>query len=245
MSDLYGHGTHVAGMIAGSGVGSLGGSDPAYVGMAPGANIISLRVLGPDGSGNVSTVIDAINWTIANKNKFQIRVINLSLGHPATSSYLTDPLALACERAVKAGIVVVSAAGNLGKADDGTPIVGAIVSPGDTPGALTVGASNTKGSVARSDDIMATYSSRGPVGDPDDPSSWLIKPDLVAPGNKITSDGAPGSYLWNTYPTLQVDGANGGAYITLSGTSMATAVVSGAVAASLLPGRAVALPPPK
>src|SRR5262249_29550177 len=93
MVDEYGHGTHVAGIIAGSGAGSQGGDGP-YYGMAPGANIVSLRVLGADGSGNVSTVIDAINWTIANKDKFKIRVINLSLGHPATSSYTDDPLAL-------------------------------------------------------------------------------------------------------------------------------------------------------
>src|SRR5262249_22218435 len=98
MVDEYGHGTHGAGIIAGSGAGSNGD----YLGMAPGANIVSLRVLGADGSGNVSTVIDAINWAINNKNKFNIGVINLSLGHPANSSYKDDPLALACERAVKA-----------------------------------------------------------------------------------------------------------------------------------------------
>ena len=167
--DTYGHGTHVGGIIAGSGKGSRGAEGGAYIGMAPGANLISLRVLGTDGSGYVSDVIKAIDWTIRNRDRFNIRVINLSLGHPATTAYSDDPLARAVERAVANGIVVVCSAGNLGKTDDGTPIVGAIVSPGDTPGALTVGALNTHGTVARSDDSMATYSSRGPVGDPDDP----------------------------------------------------------------------------
>ncbi len=228
--DTYGHGTHVGGIIAGSGAGSRGATGGAYIGMAPGANLISERVLGTDGSGYVSDVLLAIDWAIRNKNKFNIQVINLSLGHPATTAPGDDPLAKAVERAVANGIVLVCSAGNLGKTDDGTPIVGGIVSPGDTPGALTVGALNTHGTVARSDDTIATYSSRGPVGDPDQPSSWQLKPDLVAPGNAIVSDGNPGSYLWDNYPTQRVIGANGGNYMMLSGSSMAAAVVSGAVA---------------
>jgi serine protease AprX len=178
----------------------------------------------------VSAVIDAINWSIKNKDKWNIRIINLSLGHPATTSYSLDPMAKAVERAVKAGIVVCASAGNLGKTDDGTPVIGGIVSPGYTPGAVTVGALNTHGTVARDDDGVATYSSRGPVGNPDVPSTWEIKPDLVAPGNAIVSVGSPSSYLWSHYPTLQVYGSNGGTYLKLSGASMATAVTSGAVA---------------
>ena len=116
--------------------------------MAPGASLISLKVLGADGTGYVSDVIGAIDWAIANKNKFGIRVINLSLGAPSSGSYGDDPMAKAVERAVNAGIVVIASGGNLGKLPDGTPLVGAIVSPGYTPGALTVGALNNKGTVA-------------------------------------------------------------------------------------------------
>ena len=238
--DTYGHGTHVAGIIAGSGAGSRGADGGAYIGMAPATGLISIRVLGTDGSGLVSDVIKGIEWSVKNKDKFNIRAINLSLGHPATSLYKDDPLAKAVERAVANGIVVICSAGNLGKTEDGTPIVGGIVSPGDTPGALTVGSLNTHGTVARSDDGVTTYSSRGPVGDPDQPSTWELKPDVVAPGNAIVSAEAPGTYLWDNYPSQRVFGANGGTYMMLSGSSMAAAVVSGAVA-QLLAGESEAL----
>src|SRR5690606_37606196 len=112
----------------------------------------------------------------------------------------------------------------------GTPVIGMVVSPGFTPGALTAVALNTKGTVLRSDDGVATYSSRGPVGDPDDQSTWIIKPDLVAPGNAIVSAGAQGSHLWDYYPSRRVIGECGGTSLVLSGSSMATAVTSGAVA---------------
>ncbi|MEO7191204.1 MAG: S8 family serine peptidase [Vicinamibacterales bacterium] len=230
VDDRYGHGTHVAGIIAGSGGGSRTSDGNSYVGMAPGAELISLRVLAADGTGYVSDVIEAIEWAVANQTRFRIRVLNLSLGHPATSAAADDPLAQAVERAVASGLVVVCSAGNLGKTADGTQVVGGVVSPGYTPGALTVGALNTRGTVARSDDGVASYSSRGPVGDPFDPSSWQIKPDVVAPGNAITSTGAVGSTLWESWPERRVAGTSGGAYLTLSGSSMATAVVSGAVA---------------
>lgn len=229
-SDEYGHGTHVAGIIAGSGAGSRTAEGSQHVGMAPGAELLSLRVLAADGTGRVSDVIAALEWVLANKDAQKIRVVNLSLGHATTNDYRDDPLGRAVERLVRAGIVVVSSAGNLGKTEDGTPVIGMVVSPGFTPGALTVGALNTKGTVLRSDDGVATYSSRGPVGDPDDPSTWIIKPDLVAPGNAIVAAGAQGSYLWENYPSRRVIGENGGTYLTLSGSSMATAVTSGAVA---------------
>src|SRR5690606_2544585 len=96
--------------------------------------------LGADGTGTVSGVIDAIDWTIANKERYRIRVLNLSLGHVTTNDYRDDPLGQAVERAQRAGLVVVASAGNWGQTEDGTPLVGAIVSPGFTPGALTVGA---------------------------------------------------------------------------------------------------------
>ena len=228
--DGYGHGTHVAGTIAGSGAGSRSQDGSQYVGMAPGAELISLKVLGKDGTGTVSGVIEAIEYAVANKERQKIHVINLSLGHSTTNDYRDDPLGQAVERAVRAGLVVVASAGNLGKTEDGTPVIGAVVSPGFTPGALTVGALNTRGTVARSDDGVATFSSRGPVGDPDVPATWEIKPDLVAPGNAIVAAGAQNSYLWDNFPSRRVVGPTGGTYLTLSGSSMATATVSGAVA---------------
>ena len=228
--DLYGHGTHVAGIIAGSGAGSRTADGSRHVGMAPGAELLSLRVLSGDGTGRVSDVIAAIEWAIENRARHRIRVLNLSLGHATTSDYRDDPLGQAVERAVRAGLVVVASAGNFGQTEDGVPVVGAVVSPGFTPSALTVGAVDTRGTTVRSDDEVAFYSSRGPVGDPDAPETWIIKPDVVAPGHAIVAPGAENSYLWTNYPSRRVIGESGGTYLVLSGSSMATAVVSGAVA---------------
>ena len=228
--DVFGHGTHVASVIAGSGAGSRGKDGADYIGMAPGAELVSLRVLDGDGFGLVSDVVLALEWAIKNKDRYRLRVVNLSLGLATKESYRTAPMALAVERAVASGLVVCASAGNYGKLEDGTPIVGVIVSPGHTPGALTVGALNTRGTVPRWDDAIASYSSRGPVGDPDDESTWELKPDLVAPGNAIIGASVPDSYLWNRLADRHVIGASGGTYLTMSGASMATAVVSGAVA---------------
>ena len=216
--DRFGHGTHVAGIIAGNDTGD-------YAGIAPGAHIVSLRVLGSDGSGDTSDVINAIDWAIDHKSQFALRIINLSLGHPVFESYRDDPLCQAVRRAVDAGMVVVAAAGNLGKTDDGRPIVGGVISPGNSPAALTVGALNTLATATRSDDVMATYSSRGPTM-----IDGVLKPDVSAPGNKIAGPAAPGAYLTATYPERIVSGQGSQAYIELSGTSMAAGVVSGAVA---------------
>ena len=127
--DAFGHGTHVASLIAGSGAGSRGSDGAAYIGMAPGAELVSLRVLGADGFGLVSDVVLAIEWAIKNKDRYRLRVVNLSLGLATKESYRTAPMALAVERAVAAGLVVVASAGNYGKLEDGTPIVGVVVSP--------------------------------------------------------------------------------------------------------------------
>ncbi len=228
--DLYGHGTHLAGIIAGSGRGSRTIDGSQYIGVAPGAAIVSLKVLGADGTGYVSDVIAAIEFAVANRQLLGIRVLNLSLGMAPSGSYRDDPMAHAVERAREAGLVVVASAGNMGKTSSGDPIVGAVVSPGYTPGALTVGALNTRGTLSRADDAVASYSSRGPVGNPDEPSTWELKPDLVAPGNALISTAAVGSWIWETFPERHVIGERGGAYLTLSGSSQAAAVVAGAAA---------------
>ena len=225
--DEYGHGTHVAGIVAETGDG--------HTGMAPGANLINLRVLRADGSGRTSDVIDAIDWAIAHRQQFNIRVINLSLGRPVFESYLDDPLCQAAQRAIDAGIVVIAAAGNFGKTDDGRAVVGGIIAPGNTPEVLTVGAINTRGTAQRSDDMMATYSSRGPTA-----LDGVFKPELAAPGNRIVAASAPGDYLARR---IRSGSRRPGhtSYIELSGTSMAAAVVSGA-AALLLEARPTLTP---
>src|SRR6185437_11868518 len=157
--DDYGHGTHVAGMIK----NKDDKSDARYRSVAHGSKLIGMKVLADDGSGYTSTVIDAIEFAIANKEKLKIAVINLSLGHPIYEPAATDPLVQAVERAVDAGIVVVVAAGNNG-GDPVTHQVGyaGINSPGNAPSAITVGAFDMTGTADRSDDTIPWYSSRGP-----------------------------------------------------------------------------------
>jgi subtilisin family serine protease len=152
-------------------------------------------------------------------------VINLSLGHSVTEPCATDPLCEAVGRAYAAGIVVVAAAGNHGMTADGHTILGGITSPGNSPVAITVGAVNTWGTARRNDDTIATYSSRGPTE-----YDFTMKPDVAAPGNKIVSLEAAGSYLPAHYPSIHVAGTANNAYMRLSGTSMAAPMVSGAVA---------------
>ncbi len=235
--DHYGHGEHVAGIIAGNGSNSeCAKCTRKLKGMAPNANLIDLRVLDQNGEGTDSNIIAAMETAIALKKTYNIRVINLSLGRPIFESYKQDPLCQAVEAAWKAGIVVVVAAGNDGRDDtannDG---YGTITSPGNDPYAITVGAMKTMGTYERSDDLIASYSSKGPTL-----IDNLVKPDLVAPGNKVVSLLASpnatlaSEYPQNLIPTSYYDGtaSNGKStqYYMLSGTSMAAAVVSGAVA---------------
>lgn len=253
LRDPCGHGTHVAGIAAGNGASSSGANAYAtYRGQAPNANLIGVRVLERDGSGSVSNVLAGLEWVLRNRSTWNIRIVNLSLGHAAGESYSTDPLCLMVEKLWKNGIVVVCAAGNMGRLNEtldsadseydnegwGTAY-GSIQVPGNSPYAITVGAMKQTAGGSRSSDRIATYSSRGPS-----PFDYVLKPDLVAPGNQVISVGPRAGYLYNNYPgnfiplvqylkdpTQLLPGANG--YYVLSGTSMAAPVVSGTVAMML------------
>jgi serine protease AprX len=225
--DDYGHGTHVAGIIAGNGHDSGG----LRRGVAPGATLLVEKVLDASGQGYISNVIAAIDYAIANKDALNLRIINLSVAANVNESYDTDPLTLAAKRAVEAGLVVVSAAGNLGRGPDGKPQYGAIGAPGNAPWVITVGASSHNGTVNRGDDTVAGFSSRGPTA-----LDFQAKPDIVAPGVGIESLTEPGSTLFNTKPLMRLWGTVQTAnepYISLSGTSMASPVVSGTIALML------------
>jgi serine protease AprX len=225
--DDLGHGTHVAGIIGGNGLSSFG----QHAGVAPGVALVGLKVLDHRGAGVVSNVIAALDYAIANRVKHNIRVINMSVGAAVTESYNVDPLTLAAKRAVDAGIVVVAAAGNRGRDAQGRTIYGAIAAPGNAPWVLTVGASSTEGTIVRYDDVIAGYSSRGPTA-----VDYLAKPDLVAPGTGIVSLADPQSAFYVTKANFLVSGSLSSStkpYLSLSGTSMATPVVSGTVALML------------
>ena len=226
-NDGFGHGTHIAGIVAGKDTLAT----PLYKGgIAPGAHLINVRVLGNNGGGYTSDVIAGIQWTIANRVKYGIRVANLSLGHPQVEPCLTDPLCLAVEKAVASGLVVVASAGNNGKNEAGEEVFASITTPGAAPSAITVGALTTWATVSRGDDTIASYSSRGPTR-----FDLGLKPDLVAPGNKIVSLEVPSAYLSTKYPSMHVAGNGNNSYSMMSGTSMAAAMVSGG-AALLLEG---------
>ena len=196
-ADQYGHGTHVAGILAGNGAASSGLGDYfIFRGIAENVNLINLRVLDQNGAGTDSEVIGAIDKAISLKSLYNIRVINLSLGRPVWESYKQDPLCQAVEQAWKAGIVVVVAAGNYGRDNNaGTNGYGTITAPGNDPYVITVGAMNTLGTLPRTDDVPASYSSKGPTL-----FDQVIKPDIVAPGNRIISLYTAGETLSQQYP---------------------------------------------
>lgn len=194
--DDHGHGTHVAGIAAGNGFSSNG----KYRGVAPEADIVAVKVADADGSASMSQIIEGLQWVLANRAKFNIRVVNLSLGSDPSEAWRNDPLCQAVERLWRAGLVVVVAAGNDG------PAPGSVDTPGLDPLVITVGAVDDSGTTGRQDDRVPDFSSRGPTPD------GVRKPEIYAPGVAIMAPKA------------------GGGYIERTGTSMATPFVSGAAA---------------
>jgi serine protease AprX len=237
VNQAFGHGTHVAGILAGGGGNSTGnGFTKTFKGIAPNANVLSFRVLDGVGVGTDSDVIAAIQDAIKMKSTYNIRVMNISLGRQVYESYKVDPLCQAVEAAWKAGIVVVVAAGNDGRDNSFyTTGYGTISAPGNDPYVITVGAMKPEGTATRADDLIASYSSKGPTI-----LDHVVKPDLVAPGNLVVSALASTSAsIYSMFPQDQVAmnyySTTGGKtpsskYFILSGTSMATPVVSGAAA---------------
>src|SRR6185369_2783117 len=237
IDDPYGHGTFVAAAAAGgTGAGS------AYKGIATGVSLFNVRVLDSEGAGTVESVLDGLDWVAAHARDYNIRIVNLSLGGRGVVSYKYDPLCRAVRGLVNSGIVVFAAAGNDGKDADDEKIYGAIHTPGNEPSAFTIGASNTFQTDSRSDDAVTTYSSRGPTR-----SYWvdenavthhdnLLKPDLVAPGNKLVFAQAHDNYLISQNPTLNQSTSGTGATLKvmqMSGTSVSTPIAAGAAALML------------
>jgi serine protease AprX len=234
--DPYGHGTHVAVVAAGNAAASTGPSFTlTFRGIAPRSHLINLRVLNANGEGSDAAVIAAIDRAIALKDVHAIRVLNLSLGRTIRESYTLDPLCRAVERAWRAGLVVVVAAGNNGRDNSmGTSGYGSISSPANSPHVITVGAMKDMGTVSRADDLMASYSSKGPTL-----LDQIVKPDLVAPGSFIVSGVTWDAMIRTRHPENVVPvmyykvsstSNTSTVYFRLSGTSMAAPIVAGGAA---------------
>jgi serine protease AprX len=232
--DDAGHGTFVAGLIAGDGTASLpldqgGYADVQYRGVAPAADIIGVKVLDATGQGRASAVMSAVLWAVVHKDQYNIKVLNLSIGTNVSAPVEYDPIASAVEFAWKHGITVVCAAGNEGEFGPG-----GVTSPGNSPYVITVGASDTGQTESTTDDIMTYYSSVGPTL-----FDEYAKPDVVAPGNHVISIRARGSYIDVNFSFNQIPVATYAPtapagtemdYLSLSGTSTSAPVTAGAVA---------------
>lgn len=194
--DDQGHGSHVSGTVAGDGAASFG----KLKGVAPEASIVGVKVLDGGGSGTFADVIAGIQWCVENKDRYGIKVLNLSLGAYVEETWKDDPVVQAVQAAERAGILPVIAAGNSG------PFSGTVGTPGNAPAALTLGALDDRGTPYHWDDGVPFFSSRGPT-----PVDNLAKPDVIAPGAGITA-------------------ATGSGYSRMSGTSMASPMAAGVAA---------------
>ncbi|MCU1621155.1 MAG: peptidase and in kexin sedolisin, partial [Modestobacter sp.] len=214
--DTYGHGTAMAGIIAGrdsAAAAPYPGNTSDFIGMAPDARIVSIKVADAQGQTDVSQAIAAIDWVVANgrKNGLNVRVLNMSFGTDGLQSYVLDPLAYAAEQAWHAGVVVVVAAGNQGNTS------GRLDDPAIDPYVIAVGSNNANGTATTADDVVSSFSNTG---------DGTRNPDVIAPGDHVVSLRDKGSYLDTTYPAARI----GDRLFRGSGTSQAAAVVSGAAA---------------
>ncbi|WP_121192956.1 S8 family serine peptidase [Motilibacter peucedani] len=219
-TDGFGHGTHMAGIIAGSDTTAAAVKTGAkFAGVAPGASLLNMKVAAADGGADVTQVIAAIDWVVQhrNDNGMNVRVINLSYGVHSTQPAAVDPLAKAVESAWKNGIVVVASTGNDG-------IANPVLMPAADPYVISVGAVDHEGTADEKDDQVASFSNGGDA---------TRRPDLLAPGKSVVSLRDPGSYVDLAHPEGLVPGDTTGRFFRGSGTSQATAVVSGAVALML------------
>jgi serine protease AprX len=231
--DQHGHGTHVVSTIVDNRQAVLApGQAPTAVGVAPKVNLVVARALDKDGAGSYADVIAAIEWVVANRTTYNIRVLNLSIYTPVTGPYWADPLNQAVMRAWQSGIVVVVAAGNDG------PDAGTITVPGNVPYVISVGALKSGRYTESGDDELASYSSRGPT------ESAFVKPDVLVPASRTIAPVPDGSTLYQQFPEASIQEraqvnygigqpARQHTYFRLSGTSMAAAEVSGIVALML------------
>jgi serine protease AprX len=209
--DGFGHGTFMAGLIAGSGTASGG----AYRGVAPAAKLVDVKVADAAGRTDLITVLRGLQWV--SERAHEVQVLNLSLSSYSPLPYQVDPLTQGLEALWRRGITVVVPSGNDG------PDTGTVTSPGSDPVLLTAGGLDESGTAGHGDDVVGTWSGRGPTWQGD------AKPDLVAPGAHLVSLRSPGSVVDTSNPQARI----GNGYFRGSGTSMATAVTSGVVAATL------------
>jgi serine protease AprX len=215
--DQYGHGTHVAGIIAGNSFNrsSLDPLNGKYAGIAPDASLIDVKVSDDDGNATILDVLYGLQFAVDFKDQLGIRIVNLSLESTVPQSYKVDPLDAAVEAAWFKGLVVVAAAGNRGVASDAVSYA-----PGNDPYVISVGGTDDAGTRNVSDDALASWSARGVTQD------GIAKPEINAPGSRIVSNLAPGSAFASMCPTCVLTGG----MIRAGGTSMAAPMVAGAAA---------------